>query len=139
MGSRSAAATAAYFDTKDYKYEVFGEEGDIILLNMLMENRDPIKVALIFSKDGSSVSIRNTDLARVPDGKEIQAIRVCNELNLSFRWIKFAYDDERKMIQASDDAVIYTETCGEEVYRCCGHLMDIANEAYPLIMKALYV
>jgi hypothetical protein len=139
MGNRSAEATAAFFDTKKYKYEIFGEDGDIILFNMLMDNREPIKVALIFSKDGTSVSIRNTDLARVPEGKELQAIRVCNELNLNFRWIKFAYDDERKMIQASDDAVIYTETCGEEVYRCCGQLMDIADEAYPLIMKALYV
>jgi len=139
LGNLAAKNTALYFDSRKYKYEIFGEDGDIILLSMLMDNREPIKVALIFSKDGTSVSIRNTDLAKVPEGKAEQAIRVCNELNLNFRWIKFAYDDERKTIQASDDAVIQLESCGEEVFRCCGQLMDIADEAYPLIMKALYV
>ena len=139
MGNMAVETTKAYFDMRKYRYEVFGEDGDIILLNMLMDNREPIKVALIFSKDGTSVSIKNLDLAKVPEGKADQAIRVCNELNLNFRWIKFAYDDERKTIQASDDAVIQPESCGEEVFRCCGQLIDIADDAYPLIMKALYV
>ena len=59
-------------------------------------------------------------------------------MNLNYRWIRFFYDEERQTIVAADDALIQLDSCGKEVLRCCNQLMDIADEAYPLVLQALY-
>ena len=139
MANAAAKVTAAFFDSKGLHYEILGDDEEVIHFGLPMENREGIMLFLFFTPDGTSVSIRNFDLAKIPEGKKAQAIMVCNELNLNFKWVKFAYDDERKCIQATDDAVIQLDSCGDEVLRCSIQLMHVCDEAYPLIMKAIYV
>ena len=139
MANAAAKVTAAFFDSKGLHYEILGDDEEVIHFGLPMENREGIMLFLFFAPDGTSVSIRNFDLVKIPEGKKAQAIMVCNELNLHFKWVKFAYDDERKCIQATDDAVIQLDSCGDEVLRCSIQLMRVCDEAYPLIMKAIYV
>ena len=63
---------------------------------------------------------------------------VCSKLNNEFRWIKFYVDERDNTITLADDAIVQLDTCGEEIWEIMVRLSDIADDAYPTIMKAIW-
>ena len=137
MENTAAKITKAFFDSKDYHVDVVGDTSEILLAAFGMKNCPGVRVAMFFDSDSSSAQIKTVEFVKVPEEKRTMMCEVCNLLNDRFRWAKFCIDDKGIMV-VSDDAVLQLDSCGEEMLRCCVQLVGICDEAYPMIMKALY-
>jgi len=97
-----------------------------------------VRFTVIFNEEGHDAAIRAFDFVEhIPDSKYAECLVCCNELNMKFRYVKF-YIDNDNSITLEDDAVIDEETAGDEVLRLSFTMMHIADEAYPILMKAIY-
>lgn len=127
-----------YLDQKGVKYSEF--DSKTISLNYRGENCPTIPVNFTFSDDGRNVSINSFSIAKInkEDGVQYLAgLFTCSELNKKYRWVKFYLDDDSE-ITAEDDAVIDPYTTGEECYKLLNHMINIIDEAYPIIMKMVW-
>ena len=138
MSNAAAQMTAAYFDSKDFKYDLTGDNQDRIITGMGLENKDGIKFLIAFDDSETSVAIRAFDIAKFPQDKMPEMFVLANMLNSKFRWIKFVVDPEDCTISAEDDAVIQLDSCGAEIFELCLRMANIVDDAYPIIMKACF-
>ncbi len=138
MASMALKVTTAFFDSKGLKYQVLDEEKGVLRVGFGMDNRDPMGILIIFSPDDTVASFRST-VAKAPEDKKAKMFEVCNSLNAHYKWIKFYFDVNDCTIMAEDDAVIDLASCGDEVFRCCLQLVHIVDEAYPEIMKGIFM
>ena len=138
MANMAARMTGAFFDSKGLSYEVLGNDGEVIRAGFAMDNREGIRVLMFFDDDSTGVKIRAFDLVKFPPNKKEAMYKICNEMNSTYRWIKFFVDEKDNTIVAEDDAVIQLDSCGEEVFRCCLQLVSIADDAYPEFMKYIW-
>ena len=138
MGSMSAKVTKAFFESKGLHVKQAGDSGEVLIGGFAMENREGMMIIMHFDEDDGSAKVITQDLAKIPDNAVEKMYKVINDLNKRFRWIKFYIDDSDNTITAEDDAVIQLDSCGQEMLRCCIQLAKIADDAYPIIMKAIY-
>lgn len=127
-----------YLDQKNIKYSEI--DFDTIRLNYRGGNCPSIPVNFTFSDDGRNVAIHSFSIAKIDkeDGKQyLAALLTCSELNKKYRWVKFYLDDDNE-ITAEDDAVIDPYTTGEECYKLLRHMVNIIDEAYPIIMTMVW-
>ena len=138
MSNAATQMTAAYFDTKDFKYEIAGDNQDRIITGMALENKESIRFLIAFDDSETSVALRAFDIAKFPQDKMPEMFVLVNMLNSKFRWIKFVVDPEDCTISAEDDAVIQLDSCGAEIFELCLRMAGIVDDAYPIIMKACF-
>lgn len=139
MANMAAKVTAAYFDSEDLKYDLTGENEEVILSGFSMKNRPGSQRLVIhFDDNEKGVAIRAFEVAKFPEEKKESMYKLVNQLNDKFRWIKFTVDEEDCTITAADDAVIELDTCGQEVWQCCRQMLGIIDEAYGDIMKGIF-
>jgi len=99
------------------------------------ENMDTITVIVHFDEDGDNmITVFSMDIANFRSN-EANGIWVCNELNKSYRWVRFFIDDDADLVVACD-ALIDETTCGEECMDLVNRVVSIVDEAYIEIMKA---
>lgn len=135
----AAKVTTAYFDSHGLHYEILGDNGEALRAGFKMDNRaEGLKVLMIFDNDTKGCKVCAYDIVKFSDAKKEVMYRVCNSLNAKYRWIKFFVDESDNTITAQDDAVIELDSCGEEVLQCCLQLVNIVDDAYPEIMKAIW-
>ena len=88
------------------------------------------------SDNGTHVAFR-TQLESCPAEKTSDMLVVCNSLNMRYRWLKF-YLDKDNDIMIEDDAIITTETAGDECFELLIRTAGIIKEVKPFILKAIY-
>ncbi|MCD8365697.1 MAG: YbjN domain-containing protein [Clostridiales bacterium] len=96
-----------------------------------------IDVLVAFSEDCKYVEIRCFSFAKAPQDRLGQVMIACNELNKKYKWVKFYVDDDCE-VNAEDDAIIDATTAGDECFELMVRMAGIVDEAYPVIMKAVY-
>jgi hypothetical protein len=73
----------------------------------------------------------------VPESKKASIYRLINEINQKYRWVKFYMNSEGNvMIDA--DCILDMETCGQECLEIMQRTADIANDAYPILMREIW-
>ena len=127
-----------YLDHRGIKYE----DCDLYTVRVTWncENINKIVVVVSFDEDGEGyVQLSAWAIANFTgnDEKLLKGLVVCNVLNEKFRWVKFFLDDD-KDLNVKIDAVIDSETVGEECFSLMRRIINIVDEAYPLILKALW-
>lgn len=136
-----AEAYCAYLDREGIKHD------DIFVLNSgnydvesrwnLSHSGVSIAVRAIFDKDDDhTVALRAFKFSNAKQNRN-KAIIACNELNNTYRWIKFVVDDDDD-INIEADVYVDNRTAGPEVSRLMHRIVSIADDAYPVIMKALW-
>ena len=139
MANMAAKVTAAYFDSEELKYDLTGDNQEVILAGFTMKNRPGSQRLVIhFDNNEKGVAIRAFEVAKFPEEKLDKMFKFVNDLNDKFSWIKFTVDEKDFTITAADDAVIQLDSCGPEVQQCCYQMLGIIDEAYPDIMKAIF-
>ena len=128
----------SYMDSEGVRYtELDTEKNNVVKVVYNGDNLKSIAVFVFFDSDGDPlVQLKCWDIANFK-GKEDKAIRVCNDLNATYRWVKFYVDDDADII-ADIDAVIDVASCGAECLQLVRRLVNITDEAYPEIAKALW-
>ena len=73
----------------------------------------------------------------VPKDKTADVIFACNKLNTEYKWVTFYLDDDNDVILHLD-AILAPATAAEEAFELLVRMLNIGDEAKPVIMKAIY-
>ena len=126
----------AAMDAKGIKYTDAGEFR--VTVAYRGDNTNDIKITVIFDKDGEGlVALRCWSFGNVPANKRIDVLETCNSLNTDYRWVSFYIDGDND-VTVSLDAVVDIDTVGEECIQLVRRMVNIYDEAYPLLMKACW-
>lgn len=130
------ALTMAFFDEKKLKYSELDEVA--LRVGFDYENVKNLSVFVIFDKDGEGkVQMVTSPLGTFKGEKTVTGLTIVNQLNNTYRWVKFMLNDSQDLI-ARVDAIIAPETVGPEVFELVLRSANIIDEAYPDIMRALW-
>ena len=101
------------------------------------ENLTSIPIFLYFDEDGDPiVSVKCWNITNFADQTEL-GIRVCNDLNAKHRWVKFYIDEDGDAI-AELDAYVDEKKCGPVCVSLIRRMASIVDEAYEVMMHALW-
>ena len=130
------------FNAHDLKYQV--NETDHyqeIHVPFGIENGPFVDVRYISSGRGNDTSVRIMNLVnKVPAEKRHRILETCNMLNNKFRFLKFNMDSENNVHVEYDLPVNTGDDClGEMAFEMFVRIMQILNEGYIHIAKALYM
>ena len=103
-----------------------GINGDNCTFEMLFISRD----------NDNDVSVRIFDLCRFKDAKRAAVLEACNKCNCSYRFVRFTADDDNT-ITVSFDVPVETANPGEVCFEIFARCMNIVDECYPDIMRAI--
>ncbi|MBR2738373.1 MAG: YbjN domain-containing protein [Lachnospiraceae bacterium] len=123
----------------DMKYfPIEEQDGETVVTVGIALSNTNIRVMVIFDADGKSAAIRCYGLLRVTQEQFPMALLACNELNKQKRWVKFLIDDDND-VNLEDDAVIDEATAGPELLELVFRMCSIAEDAYPVLNKAIWM
>ena len=97
-----------------------------------------IRCLFFFDEDCESVAIRVFDILKVPKEKTAAIFLTVNALNSKFRFVKFCVHTEDSTVQAEMDASFRDHDVGEICRELLSRCVNICDEAYPDLMKALW-
>lgn len=138
MNNNALKLTAAFFESKNFYFDV-DDENDVIITGVGgLKNKGSMKMYIIFDDNERTVGIRSHNFCNFPAEKKAKMYEVCSKMNDSFRWAKFYVDEKDNTITVSDDAVVSLDNCGEELFELVLRMSSIGDDAYPEFMKALW-
>ncbi|MBQ8922245.1 MAG: YbjN domain-containing protein [Oscillospiraceae bacterium] len=93
----------------------------------------------ISSDDDSDVSVRVPNFVRYQnDDEKKRLLRVVNEMNRKYRYVKFTMPADDECINIEYDFLESTHDVGRTAVELFRRIMQIADESYPEFMKALW-
>lgn len=128
----------SYLEAKDIKADILEGEGSVIHAGFGLK-ATRMDVFVDFGKDDHAVHIVGNNFANtIPEDKKGIMLQCCNELNRTYRWVKFTINLERGSLMVEDDAIVDLDTSSEEIFELMSRMASIVEEAYPVIMKYLW-
>lgn len=125
----------SYMDSEKIKYSDDGEYRVRVSYNG--DNLKTIHMYVFFDKDnGPRAQVRCWQIANFKN-KEDLGIRLCNELNNEYRWLKFYLDKDADIV-ASLDTYMDERTCGFFCLDLVKRSVSIIDEVYPRIARTLF-
>lgn len=128
-------------DAKDIKHsdpETAVGDREAVTVIYSSENIPSIRMRFFFDQDCRDVAIRVFDLVKVPEAKLDVLLKAVNAVNRRFRFAKFVLDTDDNSIQAELDAVFRSHDVGDICLELMARCVNICDEAYPDLMKALW-
>ena len=123
-------------DREGLKYTDVGEFH--VKLAYTADNTNNIEISVIFDEDGNGlVALRCWSFGKCPNGKRAALLEACNQLNTEYRWVKFYIDNDQD-VSAALDAVIDIDTVGDECVQLVRRMVNIYDDAYPILMRACW-
>ncbi len=138
MANMSAKMVASYFTNEGLKFEVDGDDEEVIRISFNADNLERIRLSLFFNEENTNVAVRVFNLCKVEESKKPAIYAACNKLNDDYRWAKFCIDEEDNTVTVATDGVIRMDVAGEIAHELVMRLVNITDEAYPILMKALW-
>jgi hypothetical protein len=126
------------FDEKNIKYRV-NSVGDASMVEAVfsLENGPNVIVRFISRDDDNDVAVRVFDLIRVSEEQRDAVIKVLNQLNMEFRYLKFSMHDSGS-VHVENDLYLCVENVGEIAAEIFVRYTQILKQAYPKLMRALW-
>lgn len=93
-------------------------------------------VAMVFSADGTEFGIRCYKLGTVPKERQRPMLKLLNELNGDYAWVRFFIDRDGDVAAASD-AVITTASAPRVCWEMMRRLFSVLDEVQEKIDKVL--
>ena len=123
------------------KLKVFTEEvGDssAVWLQFTLENGGSYRIRFISKSDGNDVAVRVFSLITVREEQAGTMLKVLNDLNKRFRFLKFVLDDHNN-VQVEYDFTSNTASAADSAEEIIIRIVQILKDAYPEMMRALWV
>ncbi len=122
----------------DHENVIYTDENEyIVRVAYKGDNLKTIPMFVRFDKDDAPYArIRCTEIANFK-GKEEIGIRLCNELNNEYRWLKFYLNEDAELVAALD-TYMDEYTCGFFCLDLVKRSVTIIDEAYPKIARAMW-
>ncbi len=129
-------------ERKGIKYSYEGvrsnSNNEVVVIKYNCDNVDTITVTFFFNSDCEDASIRIFDLVKVPANKAVSILQTVNKINNTYRFAKFCLDTNDNTIQLEMDPVFRGNDVAEICVELLSRSVNIADEAYPEFMKAIY-
>lgn len=128
-------------DAKGTKYtmEAPTKNGkDVMTVSYRGDNMNSIRCTLFFDADCESVALRVFNIVKIPDGKLDSMFAAVNAINNRFRFAKFCIDTDDNTVQAEIDGAFRSQDAGEITRELLLRVVNICDDAYPDLMKALW-
>ncbi len=135
MAGMAAKMVKQYFETQDTTPQQVKE--DLLRIGWNF-NGGSIQIFFHFDEEDAHVHLEGTDFVKVPEEKFDAMYKVLNELNDKYIHVKFVLDTEDGQINARDDDVIQLDSCGPECFELMIRMVQIVEDAYPVLMKAMW-
>jgi len=94
-------------------------------------------VKFISTDNDNDVAVRLFSFVKVPDNKRTAVLETLNSLQRQYRYVGFALDNDNEVV-ISYDFPIRTTNAGEVAVEMFMRVWDIADKAYPELMKAIW-
>ncbi|HAM68124.1 MAG TPA: hypothetical protein DCP68_00695 [Ruminococcus sp.] len=91
----------------------------------------------ISRSEKNDVALRIFNLVRFPEEKFGEMLKVVNECNNKFRFLKFSIDTDSYSIDAAFDFALESENLGECAYEMLMRSAGIIDQCYPEFMAVL--
>ena len=112
------------------------DESSAVIAGVRGENCD-FDILFISRDNDSDASMRIFNLAKFPADKMPAICTAVNECNGKYRYLRFTADDDNT-ITAGYDFPVRIDNVGTCAVELCMRAMDIVDNCYPIIMKAIY-
>lgn len=126
------------FTEKDLKFRV--EENDqrsYLEAGFNGDNVKGVKVRFISTDDDNDVAVRAFRIVSVSADKLPKVLKALNDLNNKYRYVKFVVDGDND-INAEYDLAVRSGNVGPVCVEIFIRFMNIIDEAYPVLMQALW-
>ena len=134
MLNTCASLFAKFLESKDLNFDAKELENGRAVVNFPYNG----KIARIFfSGDNGTYMSMYLVFESVPAEKTADMLVLCNELNNTYKWVKFYLDDDNSLI-LQDDAILSVDNAADEVFELMLRMFDIGKECKNQIMKAIY-
>ena len=106
----------------------------VLHVGFSLDNYKDFDLFVFVDDDGEAFTIRSGVILSVSDEKRARMLEVINDVNYSYRWVRFYIDDENDLIMQCDVdlASSSTELSSLAIYRAA----TVLDEAYPIFMRA---
>lgn len=101
------------------------------------ENVKGLIVRFISTDNDNDVAVRVFEVAKAPENKRAAVLETINALQRRFRYASFTLDDDGDVNMAYDMPV-RTGNVGDIAVEMFVRIVDIADKAYPELMKAIW-
>lgn len=135
MASMAAKMFEAYLKTQEVTPRVIDE--NTLTIGWEIEGTS-IQVFFFFDEDDTHINIRGYDFIKVPSDKYDVMYKALNEVNAKYNFVNFVLNEEKGEVYVKDDAVIQLDTCADECMELMMRMVKIVEDAYPILMKAMW-
>lgn len=101
------------------------------------KNAPNILVRFISTDDDNDVAARILSLVKVTDEKRPAVLEAINSLQRRFRYVNFTIDDDGD-VHVGYDMPVRTTNVGDIAVEMFVRMVKIADDAYPVLMKAIW-
>ncbi|MEE5992854.1 MAG: YbjN domain-containing protein [Oscillospiraceae bacterium] len=112
------------------------DESSAVTAGVRGDNTD-FDILFISRDNDADASLRIFNIAKFPAEKMPAVCAAVNECNGKYRYLRFTADDDNT-VTAAYDFPVNTENVGKGAVELCMRAMNIVDECYPVIMKAIY-
>ena len=137
MALQSAQAFQAYMESKDLNIRFLDDEEKVARVGFNLDGTT-LEILVFFGDDNKDVHFVGREFVSIPADKRDMVYVLCNKCNDNYRWIKFVWDEDDDCMTVRADAIIEPESCAEECYEIIMRMCGIVQEAYPMLMKAMW-
>ena len=123
-----------YLDAERVKYTSPKEY--CVRIQFAGENMRTIPISVFFDPQKPVVHVLCSQICNLGRNKDF-ALRVCNEANVRYGWVKFYMDVEGDVI-SSVDAYLEEHTCGWECLQMVKKVAAITDEAYRIFVGEVW-
>ena len=130
---------AAKLDSEEIKYSILtGNDSSTVQVKYSGDNFSTLEILFISRDDDNDVAVRAWGfVSGIAKEKRDKMIGVVNAMNDRFRYVKFVLDDDDDLNLTYDIPMTVTNV-GEVAREIISRFVNIADEAYPEFMKALW-
>lgn len=135
------ATMAIYAELKKYEnLKVFTDEGEKsseVWLQFGIDNGGSYRIKFISIDEDNDVAVRVYSLLHVKEDKITSICKAINEINCRFRYVKFCCTEDGN-VNVEYDFPVSCSNPAESAREIITRLVRIIDEAYPLLMRAMW-
>ena len=128
----------ACLEAAGYNYEFF-EEDNTISVNYWGNNSNELKMYIISNENENGeaiVKFLSASLGTFDEDSFLNGIKICNELNQKYNWVKFFIYEDYSLLcsydeKYSDNSILNATDCIQMVL----NIFAIIDDAYPDVMR----
>ena len=117
--------------------DISDDDRCVLRVGYKLSNIDDLDSFFFFDDTGETMHYGSSVIARAPKDRTESVLRALNELNVKYRWLTFYLDNEND-VMASADHILSPNTVGDTCFELLQRSINIIDEAYPTLMRAIW-